>query len=126
MLDLPELLAAARSVKGRISIVCSSTIDLKPETDSDVMPGGPFDGSSGGPLDFGIRVRAFLASGAENQGEPSRVTTFGRTWSRDRCRPGVSDFMCHYRRQRPHPEVAHGRSASSLARESRGAVEYDR
>jgi hypothetical protein len=60
MLDLPELLAPARSVKGRISIVCSSAIDLKPETDSDVIAGGVF-GSPEAPFDFGMLRRAFPA-----------------------------------------------------------------
>ena len=38
MLDLPELLAPARMVKGRISMRCSLSIDLKPETLIPVMP----------------------------------------------------------------------------------------
>lgn len=38
MLDLPELLAPARTVRGRISICCSLSIDLKPETLIPVMP----------------------------------------------------------------------------------------
>ena len=61
MLDLPELLAPARSVKGRISIVCSSTIDLKPETDSDVMACGVFGESPVAPFDLDMIRPAFHA-----------------------------------------------------------------
>ena len=38
MLDLPELLAPARIVRGRISMLCSLSMDLKPETLIPVMP----------------------------------------------------------------------------------------
>ena len=58
MLDLPELLAPASSVKGRTSRVCSSTIDLKPETDSDVIAGGDYGESPAAPFDLDIPRRA--------------------------------------------------------------------
>ena len=38
MLDLPELFVPARIVSGLISILCSWLIDLKPETESLVIP----------------------------------------------------------------------------------------
>ena len=55
MLDLPELFAPARSVRGRIAIVCSSTIDLKPEMERDVIAGGVSGDSLELPFDFAIR-----------------------------------------------------------------------
>ena len=55
MLDLPELFAPARSVKGRIAIVCSSTIDLKPEMERDVIACGVSSNSLELPFDFDIR-----------------------------------------------------------------------
>ncbi len=61
MLDLPELFAPARSVKGRIAIVCSSTIDLKPEMERDVIAGGVSGNSLELPFDFAIRWSAFHA-----------------------------------------------------------------
>ena len=55
MLDFPELLAPASSVKGRISMACSFTMDLKPVTASDVIAEG---GEAGillaGPFGFGM------------------------------------------------------------------------
>jgi len=41
MLDFPELLTPAKSVSGRISIVCSVAIDLNPETEIERIDGGP-------------------------------------------------------------------------------------
>jgi hypothetical protein len=61
MLDFPELLAPARSVNGRTSNVCSSTIDLNPATEIDVIAGGVVAASSGGPLDFDIPGKPFIA-----------------------------------------------------------------
>src|SRR5437879_2693471 len=60
MLDLPELFAPARSVRGRISIVCPSTIDLKPETESDVIARGVVD-SPEAPFDFDMLRQPFPA-----------------------------------------------------------------
>ena len=99
MLDLPELLAPARSVNGRISIVCSLTIDLKPETDSDVIAGGVFGESPEAPFDFDILRRAFPAVEC---GIPSLII------------PGT-----HRSRKR-----ARARSDSSLNKGSRNAVEW--
>ena len=61
MVNLPELFAPARSVKGRISRVSSATIDLKPQTESDVIAGGPFGASAEAPFDFDILRRTFPA-----------------------------------------------------------------
>ena len=80
MLDLPELLAPARSVNGRISIVCSSTIDLNPETDSDVMAGGVFGESPEAAVRFG---------------HASASLSCGRAWNP----------TTHYRRNPPDPEA---------------------
>ena len=89
MLDLPELLAPARSVNGRISSVCSSTIDLKPETDSDLMAGGVFGDSPLAPYDFDMLRPAFHAVG---DGIPA----------------------IHYRRNPPDPEAVRRRCESGL------------
>ena len=82
MLDFPELLPLARSVKGRTSIVCSSTIDLKPETDSDMIAGGIFGTSPEAPFDLGILRRPFIEWITESQGPLSQE--FGRPESRSR------------------------------------------
>jgi hypothetical protein len=54
MLDFPELFAPARSVNGRISIVCSSRIELKPATESDVIAGGVVGKSREAPFDLAM------------------------------------------------------------------------
>jgi hypothetical protein len=54
MLDLPELLAPASSVNGRISRVYSFTMELKPDTESDVIAGGKSAVFSAGPFGFGM------------------------------------------------------------------------
>jgi hypothetical protein len=51
MLDFPELFAPANSVSGRISIVCSSEMDLNPATESSVIVTGSWEL----PLDLVIR-----------------------------------------------------------------------
>ena len=60
MLDFPELFAPASSVRGRISIVCSSEIDLKPATESVVIVGGFAGDSSDFPFDFAIWISLSL------------------------------------------------------------------
>jgi len=65
MLDFPELLAPASSVKGRISRVCSFTMDLKPDTESDVIAGGEAGVFSAGPFGFGMFWNALLAVSIE-------------------------------------------------------------
>jgi len=55
------VLFRSRSVNGRIAIVCSSTIDLKPEMDRDVIAGGVSGNSLELPFDFDIRCLAFHA-----------------------------------------------------------------
>ena len=57
MLDLPELLAPARMVSGRISMLCSLSMDLKPETLMPVMP------EVFGLFAFVFRAKAFTTYG---------------------------------------------------------------
>jgi hypothetical protein len=59
MLDFPELFAPARRVNGRISIVCSAEIDLKPLTESVVIVGGLGGESSEFPFDFDMMDKPF-------------------------------------------------------------------
>jgi hypothetical protein len=59
MLDLPELLAPASNVRGRISIRCFAMIDLKPWTISDVIAGGVFGESPVSPFRLDILRQAF-------------------------------------------------------------------
>ena len=54
MLDLPELFAPARSVRGRISSVCSSKIDLKPATEIVEIVAGLCAESLAFPFEFDI------------------------------------------------------------------------